>query len=589
MSPFDAGRNPFADTASLTLADVLERVAAAGGLTPRQKREIASAVNSTALWLHRTPAEIPANHDFLRRAFARINFGTLGISRGRVRNVQSLLKQGLATAGVPSSGRSYLAPLAPAWTALREGIANEYARECLARFMRFCSVQGIRPEQVDDGVVEAYSTALCQEKTTARPMIAVQSAVRLWNRMGDQTPGWPHTRLTPLRRRETYTLHWDQLAPDLVADVNRYLAILGGVDPTDPLAPERPLKPLSIRKRRYELLQLISALHHGGERVENLHGLADLCRVDLVRKGLSFYIARHRRRHGDNADPADSTMIGGIADTIRAVAKHYVKVPADVMKELTRIAKRLNRRRTGMSEKNRRRLAQLDSPLVEQKLLSHALAEMSKLAQKKTPTHADAVRYSQLLAIEILLLAPMRIDNLANLDLDQHFVWPPHGIGEIVIVIPRSSVKNGEPLTYKIPAESAAALYTFIECFRPLLSSSNSRALFPGRRHRPAKRGDTISKQIKNLLRNEVGIEWSAHTFRHLAVRIYLREHPGDYEGARRLLAHLRGETTYQTYDSTEMLPAVERLDRIIESIRGKGLFTPPRGGGRPTGKKGKE
>jgi hypothetical protein len=72
-------------------------------------------------------------------------------------------------------------------------------------------------------------------------------------------------------------------------------------------------------------------------------------------------------------------------------------------------------------------------------------------------------------------------------------------------------------------------------------------------------------------------------------VRIYLREHPGDYEGARRLLAHLRGETTYQTYDSTEMLPAVERLDRIIESIRGKGLFTSPRGGGRPTGKKGKE
>ena len=588
MSPFDAGRNPFADPDSLTLADVLARVAAADGLTLRQKREIASAVNSAALWLHRTPAELPANHEYLRRAFTGINFGTLGVSRARVRNVQSLLKQGLAFAGVPSSGRSYLAPLAPAWAALRDGIANEYARECLARFMRFCSVQGIGPEQVDDGIVEAYGAALCQEKTTACPATAAQSAVRLWNRMVDQTPGWPQIRLTALRRRETYTLRWSQLSADLVADVERYLAILGGVDPTDPLAPDRPLKPRSIDKRRYELMQLISALHHAGERIEELHRLADLCRVDLVRKALLFFIARHRRRRGDTADPADSTMIGGIADTIRAVAKHYVKAPEDVVEKLTGIAGRLNRRRTGMSEKNRHRLAQLNSPLVEQKLLSHPLAEMSKLARKKAPTHADAVRYSQLLAIEILLLAPMRIDNLANLDLDQHFVWPPHGIGAIVIVIPRSSVKNKQPLTYKIPDESAAALYTFIKRFRPLLSTNNSRALFPGRAGRPAKRGDTISRQIKNLLRDEVGIEWSAHTFRHLAVSIYLREHPGDYEGPRRLLAHLRGETTHQTYDSTEMLPAVERLDRIIDSIRGKGLFTPPRRGGRPTGKKGK-
>src|SRR5712692_360451 len=98
MSPFDDGGNSFADPAGLTLADVLARVAAADGITPRQKGEIVSAVNSTALWLQRTPGEIPANHEYLRRAFERLNYGTLGVGPARIRNVQSLLKQGLMIA-----------------------------------------------------------------------------------------------------------------------------------------------------------------------------------------------------------------------------------------------------------------------------------------------------------------------------------------------------------------------------------------------------------------------------------------------------------------------------------------------------------
>jgi hypothetical protein len=374
-----------------------------------------------------------------------------------------------------------------------------------------------------------------------------------------------------------------------VADVERYIAILAGVDPTDPLCPPRPLKPLSIKKRRYEILQLVSALHHAGESVQDLHGLADLCHVSLVRKALTFFIARHRQRQGDDADPAESTMIGGIAEAARAIAKYYVQAPAEVVKELTRLAARFSKHCTGMCEKNRRRLAQLDAPGVEQRLLSHALAEMHKLAQKKKPSRLEAVRYAVLLGIEILLLAPMRRDNLAELDLGQHFIWPPNRQGSITVTIPRSGVKNRVPLKYRIPEESAAALYVYLDRFRPLLLSNESRALFPGRR-RAAKRGDTLSRQIKKLVCQEIGIDWSAHTFRHLAVRIYLRQHPADYEGARRLLAHLSAETTYHNYEEMEMLPAVERLDRAIEAIRGKGLFkTPVQPNGRPrrAGKKG--
>ena len=446
MSPLDGARNPFADPAALTLGDVLACVAAADTLTARQKGEIISAVNSTALWLQRTPAEIPANHEYLRRAFKRLNFGKLGIGRARFRNVQSLMKQGLTVSDVLPSGETYLAPMSPAWVALRDHIPTSYARECLARFMRFCGLRGIAPGEVNDAVVDAFREALRSENMTARADIAAQSAVRLWNRMLDQVEGWPQVRLTPLQRRETYTLRWDELPPEFVADVERYLAVLAHVDPTDPLCPPRPLKPLSIKKRRYELLQLVSALHHANEQVHDLHGLADLCQVALVRKGLWFFIDRRRRRHGADAGLADSTMIGGIADTVRAAAKHYVKPPADVVQELTRIAAKLNPRRSGMTEKNQTRLDQLNDPLVEQRLVTHALIEMAKLARKTTPTRQDAVRYSVLLACEILLVAPMRIDNAAGLDIDQQFTWPPAGSGDIHIVIPRRAVKNKQPL-----------------------------------------------------------------------------------------------------------------------------------------------
>ncbi|MDA8253372.1 MAG: tyrosine-type recombinase/integrase [Rhodospirillales bacterium] len=580
-------RNAFADPAALTLGDVQRRLNADPALPPQRRREIASAINSTALWLHQHPDQIPANHDFLRRAFARLSHGTLGVGLPRFRNVQSLVKAGLAAAGVPSSGVSYLAPLDPAWSALWDSIEDSYTKECLARFMRYCSTQDITPDRVDQGAVAAFGAALAAENLTARPEIATQSAIRLWNRMVDSSPSWPRVRLAPILRRELYTLPWSDLPDDLVADIERYLDILGGKDLTDPLAPPRPLAPRSVDKRRYELLQLISAFHHKGGTVADLHGLADLCRVEVVRKALPFFIERYRAKHGADADPTTSSMIAGIADAVRAAAKHYVKAPSEVVDELTRIANRFRRRQIGMCEKARLRLAQLDDPEVERRLLSHAPRELRKLIDVGEPTRRDAERFSVLLATEILLLAPMRIENLAELHLDRHFIWPSRRGGQVGIIVPRGDVKNRQPLDYLLPETSAAYLDVFIERFRPLLLSGNdSRALFPGQR-RVHKRPDSIARQVKEMLRSAVGIKWNVHAYRHLAVRIYLRAHPGDYEGARRLLAHINIATTTRIYSDMEMRPVVERYDQLIESRRSTAPATPrasrrrrPPGGG---------
>jgi hypothetical protein len=79
--PFDltetTAKNPFADPAAMNMGDVKAKVAAAPDLPERAKSEMISALNSTALWLHRTLEELPANWDFLNRAYAKLNFGML--------------------------------------------------------------------------------------------------------------------------------------------------------------------------------------------------------------------------------------------------------------------------------------------------------------------------------------------------------------------------------------------------------------------------------------------------------------------------------------------------------------------------------
>jgi hypothetical protein len=340
------------------------------------------------------------------------------------------------------------------------------------------SAQGISPQDVDDAAVEAFQQALGEEYITVKPGTAAQSAVRLWNRMIQQVPGWPQRRLTPLRKRETYTVSWTALAPELVQEIDAYLAVLGGDDPTDDRAPPRPLKKLSLAKRRYELLQHISALHHKGIAIAELRSLHNLCKLDLMKIALQFYCDRHRNKHGDGADARESTMIGGIADSIRILAKHYVQTLPEVLRELTRLANRFKRRSNGMAEKNRQRLGQLHCDTLMYRLLSHSLSEMQKLAKRGRVSRLDAVRYSTLPAIEILINAPMRIGNLAHLDLETHFRWPHRGRGDTTILIARHEVKNAQPLQYKIPdGPTAAAFRIYLERFRPLLLSGYATAL----------------------------------------------------------------------------------------------------------------
>jgi site-specific recombinase XerD len=109
---------------------------------------------------------------------------------------------------------------------------------------------------------------------------------------------------------------------------------------------------------------------------------------------------------------------------------------------------------------------------------------------------------------------------------------------------------------------------TYVSRVRPLLTVQENPYLFPGQGNR-SKHASFLSKQIADLLRQEIGVHVTAHQFRHLVGFIYLCENPGNYEVVRRFLGHKNIATTVKFYAEMEMRVAAKTLDEAISRRRG--------------------
>lgn len=184
--------NAFADPNAPTVADLLASVDGNPQLSPRQQREIRSALKAMAGWFRLPPEAIPANLSFLRRKFAAVHSATAGVSERRVQNVRSLALRAFRVAGLAVVDASYLCPLTAAWQRLHDSLPGKYERWGLGRFMRFCSAQGIEPIAVCDDIFHRFLVALVEETLVRHPKRDHQTACRLWNKACREVEGWPY-------------------------------------------------------------------------------------------------------------------------------------------------------------------------------------------------------------------------------------------------------------------------------------------------------------------------------------------------------------------------------------------------------------
>ena len=250
------------------------------------------------------------------------------------------------------------------------------------------------------------------------------------------------------------------------------------------------------------------------------------------------------------------------------IARHWLKLDEEEIRELRGWAQKLQPKRRGLTQKNEDRLRQFRDKKVLRalfKLPDKILAE----ELRKAPDSRSALRIQTALAIAILSVAPMRIENLRSLDLDVHFVGALSERDPVLqIRIDAQNVKNEVDLAYPVPDEVGDLLKLYMAKYQPLLTNGcASSLLFPSRSGAP-KNANSLRRNITNRIRNDLGLHVHPHLFRHLAAHIFLGRYPGHYEEVRRVLHHRNIQTTIDSYAGLEAATALNRYDDIVLSLK---------------------
>ena len=220
-----------------------------------------------------------------------------------------------------------------------------------------------------------------------------------------------------------------------------------------------------------------------------------------------------------------------------------------------------------MTSKNRDRLRQFDNPATVRALLDLPRKVFRKAGHTEDPANARAAQCA--LAVKLLTVAPLRIDNLAGLEVDRHLVRPPARgkTRPVHIVIPACEIKNKAPFEVELPPDTAAMLEDYLAHYHPRLSAHRSAFLFP---NQSGNRCNTTSfaTRISQLICREPGIVMNVHLFRHMAVKLHLAAHPNDLETVRRMLGHSSLATTTRNYTEFKTAAVFRRHDAVISGLR---------------------
>jgi integrase len=555
-------RNPFADPALPTFADLIARVKADETLALRTRQNWTWALRAVARTVGKDPVAVPAHPEFLRKLLERAAPAAMGISRAGWNNARSLMGKVLEWAGLASIPSHYQGPLTSAWQELRVKLPSGTAlRDQPSRLFHFASGQGIEPADMDDEVLERFHQALVTESIVRNPYEICRGAAKSWNNAAARVPGWPQRRLTVPSRQKIFTLPWAAFPPTLEADVEAYLRRALGLDLSDDHF-TRAQRPATIKTRRWQLRLLATAVVNAGIPAEDLVDLRTILRPKTVAMGLQFLVARNQG--------TSSVQISNLADFLPTLAAR-LDMPDDMLGGLRRMKKKLKVTQHGMTARNREALRAFDDHTAVEALLRLPHRILCEVRARGRKGYRDAKLIQTAVAIELLINAPVRSKNLASIDLDRHLLKVGSRRDRTVhLRFPAVEVKNANDLEFPLMAASVEFLDTYITEWRPLLTIGASPFLFPGKTPDRSKGNSALSTQIRELVYGYTRLDMPAHRFRHAAAKIYLDRNPGQYEIVRQLLGHKDIQTTISFYAGTESASAARHYARTILGIRNR-------------------
>ena len=211
--------------------------------------------------------------------------------------------------------------------------------------------------------------------------------------------------------RVPWTLEWHRFTPAFCHDVDACLERLAGVDPLDEDGPDKPLRPVTLKWRRFQIRMAASSLVAAGVPVEAIQSLEDVVRPEPFRRLIRNLVARYGGK---------TANIYGLATALKSIARHHCKLDDDEVDALRSICRRVLVKQRGLSPKNRDRLRPFTDPATRDRLLLLPQQLMREASRAKDPDRRDAMTAQMAVALEIGQMAPLRAANLVSLEIGRN-------------------------------------------------------------------------------------------------------------------------------------------------------------------------
>ena len=534
---------------------MLDRLSGNPGLA--RKRDLRSAVMSFAKLVDRPPAGIPLDLAAIRKRLDSIEPPWAKISRKRWANVRSDLVAAIHASELRSMLKTAEIKLDDTWKRLLAESEPRIARG-LSRFARWASLHRIAPQAVDTKTIERFVAEL-GDATLVRKLRYVRSlASKRWNELIVSKPA---CGLRPVslegNGRVLKRVPWQSFPRSLRDDVERYVHWASMPDPLAEQARARALGSRTLRLQRQHIHSAASAAVAAGIPVEQLTSLSVLVGSETFRAVLM----QLWQQDGRNL----SAYTHGAAITLIAIAGEWVKAPAEAIATLKALRKKLGTLPSGLTEKNEATLRAFDDP----RLLADLVQLPERLwrqARRSNSSHAF-VALQTALAIDILILVPVRMQNLSSIRFDTHLHWPQGPRRPVLMTFRRQETKNDVNLKYELPTYLADRLLVCRNEIAPAVIGRKPETLFVTPRGKPRSQAAIAIAIYKAILRH-LGVKLAPHQFRHLCAKIILDRNPGAYELVRQHLGHTSQKTTANFYAGIDTLRAGRAHAELVNELR---------------------
>ncbi len=388
----------------VTLQNVLGGLAGNSSLSDTRRRDLRSAVTSFAALIDSSPAYVSLDLAAIRSVLDLMVPIQAKVSRKRWANLRSDLAAAIGASGFRQMLKTSSLELSESWASLLGRAPDRRMRDGLSRFSRWASERQIAPRDVNRQVVDRFIADLETASLVRKIAELGQTIVRSWNRVAQNFPDEGLQAIEVTRRMSgPPRFPWRDLPASFRQDVDRYSQWASVPDPLDENARRTPLAPKTIRLQQDHIHSAATAAVAAGVDGKELVSLAALVEFDTFKKML------RNRWEGEGRKLTAYTH--GMAGSLIAIAKEWVRVPNNALAVLKATRQKLGALPIGLTDKNKNMLRQFNDKRLLQilvnlpdKLWRHVTAELRA-------SRREFIDLQSGLAIDILLIAPVRMKN----------------------------------------------------------------------------------------------------------------------------------------------------------------------------------